>query len=98
MARYDLRREEQEDMMSFQILRASPPSSFTADPSDLGYRTGKNKSDGCLYPAMDGKGRWIPEDKSFGFGLNVPRTRHASEIIRTTVGWAGYARTVLVTE
>ena len=30
------------------------------------------------------KGHWLPEDKSFGFkGLNVPRSRHASEILKT---------------
>ena len=30
------------------------------------------------------KGYWLPEDKSFGFkGLNVPRSRHASEILKT---------------
>ena len=29
-------------------------------------------------------GHWLPEDRSFGWkGMNVPRTRHASEIIKT---------------
>jgi hypothetical protein len=32
------------------------------------------------------KGHWLPEDRSFGYkGLNVPRTRHASEILKTTI-------------
>lgn len=39
----------------------------------------------CTEPKQTGKGYWIPEDRTFGFGLNVPRTRHASEIIRTLV-------------
>ena len=39
----------------------------------------------CLVPAADGKGYWIPEDKTFGLGLNIHRTRHASEIIKTIV-------------
>ena len=29
------------------------------------------------------KGHWVPEDRSFGYkGLNVPRSRHASEILK----------------
>ena len=41
----------------------------------------------CQWPELEGggRGRWIQHDKSFGFGLNVARTRHASEIIRTSV-------------
>ncbi len=39
----------------------------------------------CLAPLQHGKGYWIPEDKTFGHGLNIPRTRHASEIIKTLV-------------
>ena len=31
------------------------------------------------------KGHWVPEDRSFGYkGLNVPRSRHASEVLKTT--------------
>ncbi len=36
-------------------------------------------------PVIDGKGRWVQEDLTFGYGLNIPRTRHASEILKTTV-------------
>jgi hypothetical protein len=39
----------------------------------------------CSDPAQPGKGYWISEDRFYGYGLNVPRTRHASEIIRTQV-------------
>ena len=39
----------------------------------------------CLFPAADGKGSWIPEDNTFGLGLNILRTRHAAEIIKTVV-------------
>ncbi|TRY75088.1 hypothetical protein TCAL_10809, partial [Tigriopus californicus] len=44
----------------------------------------KHDLKGCQEPQQDGKGRWVPEDKTFGYGLNIPRTRHASEIIKTT--------------
>ena len=31
------------------------------------------------------KGHWVPEDRSFGYkGLNIPRSRHASEVLKTT--------------
>ena len=39
----------------------------------------------CKTPKQNGKGFWIAEDRYFGYGLNVPRTRHASEIVRTKV-------------
>ena len=39
----------------------------------------------CADPIQPGKGYWVQEDRSFGHGLNVPRTRHASEIIKTAV-------------
>ena len=41
----------------------------------------------CQWPELEGggRGRWIQHDKNFGFGLNVARTRHASEIIKTSV-------------
>ena len=39
----------------------------------------------CTKPNQSGKGYWIDEDRYFGYGLNVPRTRHASEIIKTKV-------------
>ena len=41
----------------------------------------------CQWPELEGggRGRWVQNDKSFGFGLNVARTRHASEIIKTSV-------------
>lgn len=45
----------------------------------------ENDLKGCQEPKQDGKGRWVLEDKTFGYGLNIPRTRHASEIIKTTV-------------
>ena len=41
--------------------------------------------EGCKKPVQSGKGRWIAEDLTFGYGLNIPRTRHASEILKTTV-------------
>ena len=39
----------------------------------------------CESPYQPGKGQWIAEDRFFGHGLNIPRTRHASEIIKTVV-------------
>ena len=43
------------------------------------------RSKHCLKPDQDGKGFWIQDDKTFGFGLNIPRTRHVSEVLKTTV-------------
>lgn len=45
------------------------------------------RSKQCLKPDQEGKGFFIQDDKTFGFGLNIPRTRHASEILKTTVQW-----------
>ena len=36
----------------------------------------------CQEPLQTGKGFWIGQDLRFGYGLNVARTRHASEIIK----------------
>ena len=36
----------------------------------------------CLEPHQPGKGYWIAQDRRFGYGLNIPRTRHASEILK----------------
>ncbi len=43
------------------------------------------ESSSCKYPKQEGKGSWIAEDRTFGLGLNIPRTRHASEILKTKV-------------
>ena len=41
--------------------------------------------DQCQEPVQNGKGYWTAIDRRFGAGLNVPRTRHTSEILKTMV-------------
>ena len=41
------------------------------------------------------KGHWLPEDRSFGWkGMNVPRTRHASEVLKTQTILNGKPKTI----
>ena len=44
----------------------------------------------CYHPRQNGKGYWRAIDRSFGYGLNVPRTRHASEIVKTKVPFLAF--------
>ena len=39
----------------------------------------------CQEPVQNGKGYWTANDRRFGTGLNLPRTRHTSEILKTRV-------------
>ena len=39
----------------------------------------------CQEPVQNGKGYWTANDRRFGAGLNLPRTRHTSEILKTRV-------------
>ena len=41
--------------------------------------------DQCQEPVQNGKGYWTANDRRFGTGLNLPRTRHTSEILKTRV-------------
>ena len=49
----------------------------------------------CQEPVQSGKGYWIEKDLRFGYGLNVARTRHASEIVKTVGAYSNRTISIL---
>ncbi len=70
---FDLIKTEQSDFIS--------PTSYLL----IAEKESGTPLERCHDPIQNGKGYWIANDRRFGFGLNVPRSRHASEVLKTKV-------------